>query len=70
MSVDQFYSKTGKISDQVRRLYSQKGVYADVVAFLATPASSVECYNVKIVFVSGEVKYEEQLNCCCGRGCV
>lgn len=70
LSVDQFYNKTKEISNQIRRLYSQKGVYADVISYLATPKSSVECYNVRIVYISGEIKFEDHLYCCRGRGCV
>jgi len=70
LSVDQFYERADNVSKQVRRLYSQRGVYGDVVAYFATPSGGVECYNVKLVYISGEVKYEENLQCCEGRGCV
>lgn len=64
--IGEFYRKTGNVSDQIKMLYSQKGTYADIIAFLA----SGECFNVKIVYISGEIKFEEQLYCCKGRGCV
>ncbi len=68
-NIRDFYEKTNNISKQVKLLYSQKGVYADVIAYQATP-DIVECYYVKLYYISGEVKYEDQLYCCKGRGCV
>ncbi|MEM2176765.1 MAG: hypothetical protein QXN34_05490 [Archaeoglobaceae archaeon] len=66
--IGEFYEKTYNISKQVKLLYSQKGVYADIVAYAyqATPTCS---YYVRMVYISGDVKYEEQLYCREG-GCV
>ena len=68
--ITDFYSNTNSIREQIQLLYAQKGIYGDVVAYFATPESSVECYSVRIVYVSGEVSYNEELYCCEGRGCV
>lgn len=67
--IGEFYEKSYNISKQIKQLYSQKGVYADVIAYQASP-NIVECYYVRMVYISGDVKYEDQLYCCIGRGCV
>ncbi len=68
-TVGEFYEKTNNVSNQIKLFYSQKGVYADVIAYQASP-QIVECYYVRLVYISGDVKYEDQLYCCRGRGCV
>ncbi len=61
-----FMNKTSKISEQIKLLYAQKGVYGDVITF----TKSESCYSVRITYVSGEVEYSDLLYCCEGRGCV
>lgn len=68
-TISEFYAYTYNVSKQIKLLYSQKGVYADLIAYQATP-EIVECYYVRLLYISGDVKYEDQLYCCKGRGCV
>ncbi|MCS7122224.1 MAG: hypothetical protein NZ895_06475 [Archaeoglobaceae archaeon] len=71
-TIDEFYNKANIVSKQIKILYSQKGVYADVIVYQAVSDEfgRVECYHVRIVYVSGDVKYYDHLYCCKGGSCV